>query len=139
MIQNTGSSCWYLHLSRACLAAAGIAGSIILDQLRTRKAKDPKVSTFLKTYSADKSDKGRDFGSLSKLEDYVIKMAFTANGYMTIPTMGDKNTFYVISGFEMPSMFNGDSSAVYFEQKDPDTGMIRSGLNIPNAYLQAAT
>ena len=111
-----------------------INGSIILEQLRTSQAKDPKVSTFLKIYNVDKSDPGRDFGDVSPLEDYIVKMALTASGYMTTPTMGDKNTFYAISGFKMPSLLSGDNGIVYSESKDAN-GLTRSRIIMPNEHL----
>jgi len=57
-----------------------------------------RLNTFLNFYGDKGNDKGRDYLSISPVEDYIAKMAFTWNNHIIFPTMADKKTWFTISG-----------------------------------------
>lgn len=74
-------------------------------------------------------DPGRDYFSISPIEDYITKLVLTFNDQMTLPTMSDKKTWYSISGLSLikdviqsskvifANSFS-DTNEVAFEQQD---------------------
>lgn len=60
-----------------------------------------KLNTFVNFYGLNKNDKGRDYVSISPVEDYIAKMVFTWNNHIIFPTMADKKTWYTISGCKL--------------------------------------
>lgn len=96
-----------------------INGSIILNQLLNDPTSELQVKTFLKFYKDRSGDKGRDYFGISKLEDYVVKMAAAMNGYIVLPAMADKKTYYFLSGITMPNFienpitYNADGTMVF--------------------------
>lgn len=74
-------------------------GSKLLTALRKSKSKDKlKVATFAYFKQAGSRDRGRKYMEVSTLEDYVMKMALTQQGYALLPTMGDSGTYNVLFG-----------------------------------------
>lgn len=57
-----------------------------------------KLNTFVNFYGENRGDKGRDYLSISPVEDYLAKMTFTYNNHIIFPTMADKKTWFTISG-----------------------------------------
>lgn len=55
-----------------------------------------KLHTFVALKNKDGDS--RDYFGISPIEDYISKMVFTHNNYITLPTMADKKTWYAISG-----------------------------------------
>lgn len=96
-----------------------INGSIILNQLLNDPTSELQVKTFLKFYKDRSGDKGRDYFGISRLEDYVVKMAAAMNGYIVLPAMADKKTYYFLSGITMPNFienpitYNVDGTMVF--------------------------
>jgi hypothetical protein len=60
-----------------------------------------QLNTFVNFYGLNRNDKGRDYVSISPVEDYVAKMVFTQNNHIIFPTMADKKTWYTISGCKL--------------------------------------
>lgn len=59
-----------------------------------------KLHTFIALKSKD-TNESRDYFGISPIEDYISKMVFTHNNYITLPTMADKKTWYAISGVNL--------------------------------------
>ena len=59
------------------------------------------LNTFVNFYGDIAGDKGRDYLSISPVEDYVAKMAFTYANHIIFPTMADKKTWFTISGVQL--------------------------------------
>lgn len=57
-----------------------------------------RLNTFVNFYGENRGDKGRDYLSISPVEDYLAKMTFTYNNHIIFPTMADKKTWFTISG-----------------------------------------
>lgn len=57
-----------------------------------------KLNTFVNFYGENRGDKGRDYLSISPVEDYLAKMTFTYNNHIIFPTMADKKTWFTVSG-----------------------------------------
>jgi hypothetical protein len=66
-----------------------------------------RLNTFVNFYGENKGDKGRDYLSISPVEDYLAKMTFTYNNHIIFPTMADKKTWFTISGV---GLFNKEMS-----------------------------
>ena len=66
-----------------------------------------RLNTFVNFYGENISDKGRDYLSISPVEDYLAKMTFTYNNHIIFPTMADKKTWFTISGV---GLFNKEMS-----------------------------
>lgn len=66
-----------------------------------------RLNTFVNFYGENRSDKGRDYLSISPVEDYLAKMTFTYNNHIIFPTMADKKTWFTISGV---GLFNKEMS-----------------------------
>lgn len=73
--------------------------SLILNHIN-RKGKI-KLNTFVNFYGMNRNDKGRDYVSISPVEDYIAKMVFTWNNHLIFPTMADKKTWFTISGCQL--------------------------------------
>ena len=94
-----------------------VKGSYILDTLKntTKKLKSQVFSGFKRDGSGDP---GRSYSEISPLEDMVIKMSLTRNGYIVLPTMGDSVSY----------------SVLYIEGED--TGRFNQPIKIENGVLQ---
>lgn len=66
-----------------------------------------RLNTFVNFYGENRGDKGRDYLSISPVEDYLAKMTFTYNNHIIFPTMADKKTWFTISGV---GLFNKEMS-----------------------------
>lgn len=115
---------------------SSISGSILINQINNNTAYRPSIKTFLKIYNADKAGAESGYNDVSLLEDYVMKMAATLSGYMTIPTMADKSVYYFVDGFKMPNMLTGEQKAQYHEFKDQSDGKVKVVLIPPQNYLR---
>lgn len=115
---------------------SSISGSILINQINNNTAYRPSIKTFLKIYNADKAGAESGYNDVSLLEDYVMKMAATLSGYMTIPTMADKSIYYFVDGFKMPNMLTGEQKAQYHEFKDQSDGKVKVALIPPQSYLR---
>lgn len=73
--------------------------SLILNQVNS--GGKIKLNTFVNFYGMNRNDKGRDYVSISPVEDYVAKMVFTWNNHLIFPTMADKKTWFTISGCQL--------------------------------------
>ena len=73
--------------------------SIILNTVN--EGNKVKLNTFLNFYGEGTKDKGRDYLSISPVEDYIAKMTFTWNNHIIFPTMADKKTWFTISGVQL--------------------------------------
>lgn len=71
-------------------------GSLILSAVNNNS--QIKLNTFVNFYGDNSGDKGRDYLSISPVEDYLAKMTFTYNNHIIFPTMADKKTWFTISG-----------------------------------------
>ena len=60
-----------------------------------------KLNTFVNFYGSSVKDKGRDYVSISPVEDYIAKMVLTFNNHIIFPTMADKKTWFTISGVSL--------------------------------------
>lgn len=60
-----------------------------------------KLNTFVNFYGEGVNDKGRDYLSISPVEDYIAKMTFTYANHIIFPTMADKKTWFTISGVKL--------------------------------------
>ena len=117
-----------------------IPGSIILDQLRTGVAKRADIKTYIKFYETESGDTGRDYFDITELEDYIVKMAASLNSFIVLPTMADKKTYYMISGFKLPNYITGNERLTYTTAKEGGkdaafTTFPTSTLNIFNDYF----
>lgn len=94
-----------------------VKGSYILDTLKntTKKLKSQVFSGFKRDGSGDP---GRSYSEISPLEDMVIKMSLTRNGYIVLPTMGDSVSY----------------SVLYIEGEN--TGRFNQPIKIENGVLQ---
>lgn len=89
-------------------------GSLILNHVK--KGGKIKLHTFVNFYGNDKKDKGRDYISISPVEDYMAKMTFTWNNHIVFPTMADKKTWFTISGvtlFNEPLEFSETNNTLH--------------------------
>ena len=73
--------------------------SLILNQVNS--GGKIKLNTFVNFYGMNRNDKGRDYVSISPVEDYIAKMVFTWNNHLIFPTMADKKTWFTISGCQL--------------------------------------
>lgn len=73
--------------------------SLILNQVNS--GGKIKLNTFVNFYGMNRNDKGRDYVSISPVEDYIAKMVFTWNNHIIFPTMADKKTWFTISGCQL--------------------------------------
>lgn len=73
--------------------------SLILNQVN--RGGKIKLNTFVNFYGMNRNDKGRDYVSISPVEDYIAKMVFTWNNHLIFPTMADKKTWFTISGCQL--------------------------------------
>ncbi len=92
--------------------------SMLLRNIIRNPENKVRLNTFVNFYGDTVGDKGRDYLSISPVEDYLAKMTFTKNNQMTFPTMADKKTWFTLSGvklFNEPLTFN----------VDPKTGRIK--------------
>ena len=94
-------------------------GSKLLTALFNSKSKDRlKVATFAYFKQAGSRDRGRKYMEVSTLEDYVMKMALTQQGYALLPTMGDSGTYNVLFG---EAVSNFKNPLVLAKDKDGKT------------------
>lgn len=94
-------------------------GSKLLTALFNSKSKDKlKVATFAYFKQAGSRDRGRKYMEVSTLEDYVMKMALTQQGYALLPTMGDSSTYNVLFG---EAVSNFKNPLVLAKDKDGKT------------------
>ena len=73
--------------------------SLILNQVNS--GGKIKLNTFVNFYGMNRNDKGRDYVSISPVEDYIAKMVFTWNNHLIFPTMADKKTWFTINGCQL--------------------------------------
>lgn len=60
-----------------------------------------RLNTFLNFYGDQSGDKGRDYLSISPVEDYINKINLTWNNHIIFPTMADKKTWFTITGVDL--------------------------------------
>lgn len=60
-----------------------------------------RLNTFLNFYGDQSGDKGRDYLSISPVEDYINKINLTWNNHIIFPTMADKKTWFTITGVNL--------------------------------------
>lgn len=60
-----------------------------------------RLNTFLNFYGDQHGDKGRDYLSISPVEDYINKINLTWNNHIIFPTMADKKTWFTITGINL--------------------------------------
>jgi len=89
---------------------------------------DLNVDTILTMFQGDRYDKGREYQDISNIEDTLLKMNAITKGKLTIPTLADKKTYFLIDGLELPQ-FNLD-----FNKKDSYT-LTDGYVNIFTKYL----
>ena len=75
------------------------ASSLIYNTVKNNRK--IKLNTFVNFYGLNQNDKGRDYVSISPVEDYIAKMVFTWNNHIIFPTMADKKTWFTISGCKL--------------------------------------
>lgn len=63
--------------------------------------KELKLNTFVNFKSEEGGDKGRDYMSISPIEDYLAKMTLTVNNHIVLPTMADKKMYFTITGVKL--------------------------------------
>lgn len=80
-------------------------GSHVLNVLDSARRNGEKiklnVKTFINFVEESSGDKGRDYVSITPLEDYVAKMSLVRNDYIIAPTLADKKTYFVIQGIPL--------------------------------------
>lgn len=80
-------------------------GSHVLNILDSARRNGEKiklnVKTFINFVEESSGDKGRDYVSITPLEDYVAKMSLVRNDYIIAPTLADKKTYFVIQGIPL--------------------------------------
>lgn len=97
--------------------------SIILPQIATSTSK-LITSTMAGVFRKGESDAGRDYFTITSVEDYILKMNATMRGMMALPTLADKKTYYFLSGVETlnASDINFDAAGkLVFPQEVIDT------------------
>lgn len=103
--------------------------SMILRQLKSKSK--IQLNTFANFTEESVGDRGRDYLSISPLEDYVSKMALTANDHIILPTMADKRMYFTITGVKL---FHSQLTLT----KDGNLEVLRLGTDVLNQYLQYA-
>lgn len=81
-----------------------IKGSVLLNNLL--KGRKLSVETVVGFRDTGSDDAGRKYTEISPLEDYVMKMTFTAANKIVLPTMGDSQRYDVIGGSAVGTNFN---------------------------------
>lgn len=79
-------------------------GSIILKQILGGLVKNLDVCIFSGMKSDFRGDKGVDYATISRRDDYISKLAILLNGGLVFPTMSDKKTWTFIKGFVLPGI-----------------------------------
>jgi len=75
--------------------------SRLLDQLKDKDVRDKvSVKTFNSIIQDKTSDTGRDYLTMSPIEDFLFKMYLTREGYTVFPTLADRRTYYLLDGFK---------------------------------------
>ena len=113
-------------------------GSLILNALK--KNHDIKLNTFVNFKSDMGVDKGRDYMGISPIEDYLSKMALTANNHIILPTMADKKMYFTISGarlFNKPlRIIETQTGSVLSFDQDVITQFQKVGLDELNTIIE---
>lgn len=80
-------------------------GSLVLSALNEARSLGNKLNLHIKTLvnftEEGKGDKGRDYVSITAIEDYITKMTLTRNDYLIAPTLADKKSYFVLQGIRL--------------------------------------
>lgn len=104
-------------------------GSMMLRHLKGKGKL--QLNTFANFTEESVGDRGRDYLSISPLEDYISKMTLVANDHIILPTMADKKTYFTITGVKL---FHQPLTLT----KDGNLNVLRLGTETLNQYLQYA-
>lgn len=75
--------------------------SRLLKQLENKEIRDKvSVKTFNSFIKDQTSDSGRNYLSISPIEDFLFKLYLTRDGYTIFPTLADRRTYYMLKGFD---------------------------------------
>lgn len=75
-----------------------------------------KLATFSAFIQKNASDSGRDYVSINRLEDYLVKMAATQRGLAVLPTLADKSSYFFFDGLKTIDFtldFDEDGNAIF--------------------------
>lgn len=97
--------------------------SLVLNRLEDKEIlENIGVGTFNALIIDNTGDDGRDYLSISPVEDFLYKLNISRNGYMILPTLADRKTYYVIKGINLAPK-GEDSNIRYQVDKDGNASL----------------